>query len=101
MSFAQDFIKFLEEYKIIGLAIAFVIGVTVKDLVDAVVEALIMPIVAVFLPEGSWQEATLTLFSVDFQIGLLLSAFIDFLIIALLVFLFVRYALRKEEIGKV
>jgi large conductance mechanosensitive channel len=91
----------LREYEIIGLAIAFVVGLAVKDLVSATVDALIMPIVGVFLPEGSWQQSTLTLLNIEFQIGVFLSAFNDFLIIALLVFLFVKYILKKEKVEKV
>ncbi|MFB6158457.1 MAG: MscL family protein [Candidatus Nanohalobium sp.] len=100
MSLTQDFVDFLQEYGVIGLAIAFVIGVAVKDLVSATVDVLIIPVVGVFLPAGEWQNAVLTLANIEFQIGLLLSALIDFLIIAFLVFLFVRYVLGKTEVGK-
>lgn len=101
MSFIEDFTAFLEEYGVLGLAIAFVIGLAVKDLVSATVEGVIMPIVEVFLPDGGWREAVVTVLGVEFQAGLFLNALIDFLIIALLVFLFVRYALGKEEVTKI
>lgn len=101
MSFIDEFTKFLEEYGVIGLAIAFVIGVAVKDLVSATVDDLIMPIVGVFLPAGNWENAVWTVASIDFRIGHFLAASIDFLIIALLIFVFVRYVLKKEEVGKI
>lgn len=101
MAFTDDFLKFLKEYQVIGLAVAFVIGFSVKDLVSAAVDGLIMPIVEVFLPAGEWQNAVITVYSVEFSAGQFLAALIDFTIIALLVFLFVRYVLGKEEVEKV
>lgn len=101
MAFMDDFVNFLEEYGIIGLAIAFVVGVEVNNLVNTVVEEAIMPIVGVFLPEGGWQQATATVFGVEFGVGQLLGAVINFVIILLLVFLFVKYLLGKEEVGKI
>ncbi|MDY6774326.1 MAG: hypothetical protein SVS85_03940 [Candidatus Nanohaloarchaea archaeon] len=52
MELSQDFIRFLKEYKIVGLAIAVVIGTAAKDLVN--------------LPGESWREATVTLGGVEF-----------------------------------
>ena len=101
MQFIDEFLEFLENYEIIGLAIAFVIGVTVKDLVNATVDDLIMPVIGVFLPEGGWESATWTLFSIEFQVGHFFSVLIEFLIIALLIFLFVKYALGKDEVEKI
>lgn len=101
MSFLDDFVSFLEEYRVIGLAIAFVIGAEVNNLVKAIVEEIIMPILGVFLPEGGWETATTTILGIEFGTGRLISAGINFIIIALLVFLFVRYALGRKEVGKI
>lgn len=98
MGFTQDFTDFLEEYKVIGLAVAFVIGAEVNSLVNTIVEEAIMPIAGVFLPEGSWQKATATFLGIEFGLGPLLSAAINFVIIALLVFMFVKYILGKNNI---
>lgn len=101
MGFIEEFTKFLEEYGVIGLAIAFVIGQEVNNLVNAIVEDAIMPVVGVFLPEGSWQQATATILGIQFGIGDLLSATINFIIIALLVFGSVKYLLGRKDIGKI
>lgn len=52
MGLLEDFSTFLEEYGVVGLAIAFVIGLAVTDLVSAIVDNIVMPIVEVFLPAG-------------------------------------------------
>lgn len=100
MGFIEEFTQFLEEYGVLGLAVAFVIGLAVKDLVSATVDGIVMPVVEVFLPEGSWQTATVTIASIEFQAGLFLSALIDFLMIALLVFVFVKHVMGREEVKK-
>ncbi len=101
MGFMEEFTDFLEEYGVLGLAIAFVIGVAVKDFVSATVDDIIMPILEVFLPQGEWQTATWSIASIQFQVGHFLAALIDFLIIALLVFIFVKHALKKQKVEKV
>jgi large conductance mechanosensitive channel len=101
MGFTEDFTAFLEEYGVIGLAIAFVIGQEVNNLVDVIVESAIMPIIGVFLPEGGWQQATATFLGIEFGVGQLLSATINFVVIAFLVFVVVKYLLGKDEVGKI
>lgn len=101
MSFLDEFMEFLHEYGVIGLAVAFVIGLAVKDLVGATVEDLIMPIIGVVLPTGNWQDFLLVIGSIELRVGHFLGALIDFVIIALLVFIFVRYGLGKEKVDKI
>ena len=59
MGFIDEFSAFLKEYKILGLAVAFVMGIASKDLISAVVTDLIMPIINVLIPEGNWQTFVL------------------------------------------
>ncbi len=97
----DDFLQFLKEYGIIGLALAVVIGAAVKDLVSATVDDLVMPVVEVFLAGGEWESAVTVVGPVEFRTGHFLSTALEFLIIAFLVYLFVRYALKKGEVGKI
>ena len=46
----KEFISFLKQYGVIGLAIAVVIGGKVNEFVSATVADLLMPIIGVFLP---------------------------------------------------
>jgi len=97
----QGFIAFLKEYGIIGLAIAVVIGSATKDLVNEAVDGLIMPLVGIVLPAGQWQEYTVRFMTADIQVGQLLAALLDFAIIALLIYAFVKLVLNQEEVTKV
>jgi len=55
----SEFIAFLKEYGVIGLAIAVVIGGKANALVTALVDGVLMPAVTFFLPSGAWRTATL------------------------------------------
>lgn len=97
----QDFIEFMKEYGIMGLALAVVIGTATKDLVSSLVDDMVMPVVEIFLPGGDWQTAVTVVGPVEFRTGHFLASALDFLIIAVLIYLFVRYALKKEEVEKI
>lgn len=77
------------------------IGLAVKDLVSSIVDDVVMLIIEVALQEGNWQTATISIGKVEFQIGHLVRSLIDFIIIALLIFVFVKYALKKKDVKKV
>jgi large conductance mechanosensitive channel len=89
---AQEFFDFLKIFGIIGLAIAFVIGQAASRLVTALVNDIIDPIIGFFLPAGSLDTLTFKITNLagsttEFKYGDLISNIIDFLIIALIVFL--------------
>ncbi|MFB6143916.1 MAG: MscL family protein [Candidatus Nanohaloarchaea archaeon] len=100
MSLVEEFFEFLKEYSVIGLAVAFVIGVSAKDLVNAVVDDVVMPVIELFLLGGEWQKFTYRFFGAELKLGHLAAALLDFLIIAALVFLVAKYVMKKEEVGK-
>jgi len=100
MGMMQEFKDFLTEYKVIGLAVALIIGLAATALVKSLVEDIIMPIVTPFVPGGGWQTATLALGPVVLKWGSFLSALINFLILALVVFLLAKMVLKEEKVAK-
>lgn len=96
----KEFKEFLQEYKVIGLAVALIIGLAATALVKAIVDYLVMPIVTPFIPGGAWQTATWTIGSIVIGWGALLAAIINFIIIAFVVFLIAKYALKEEKVSK-
>jgi large conductance mechanosensitive channel len=92
----NEFLKFLKEYGVIGLAIAVIIGGKAGELVKAIVDGLLMPIVGLILPEGGWQKWALG----PFQIGMVLGSLVNFVIVALLVFWFSKMVLKEEQVTK-
>ena len=86
-SFSEEFMEFLNKYGVIGLAIAFIIGGAAGRLVSSLVNDLLMPIIAVIVPGGEWRTAVFQVGSIKFLLGDFAGSLIDFIIIALVVFL--------------
>jgi len=95
-----EFIAFLKEYGVIGLAIAVVIGGKTNALVTALVDGELMPVVTFFLPGGAWRTATLDLGAVHLILGPVFGAGLDFLIVAWLTFWFSKQVLREASVTK-
>jgi large conductance mechanosensitive channel len=95
-----EFITFLKEYGVIGLAIAVIIGGKANALVTALVDGVLMPIVTFFIPGGTWRTTTLDVGSVHFLLGPVFGAGIDFLIVAFLVFWLSKKVLKEKTVTK-
>lgn len=83
MSLLNEFKAFVAKGNVVDLAVAVVVGQAFSKIVTAAVEGLIMPLVAYILPSGDWQTLTLG----KLQVGKLMGAGLDFVLIALVVFL--------------
>ena len=95
----QEFLKFIESYGIMGVAIGIVMGQAVAKVITVIVEALIMPLLEVVLPGNKWQEAVFHIGRVNIKVGLIIAALIDFFAISLIVFFVVKYILKVETKG--
>ncbi|QQR93055.1 MAG: MscL family protein [Candidatus Iainarchaeum archaeon] len=100
MKMAHEFLDFLKKYQVIGLAVAFIIGAASTKLVTALVNDVVMPIVAVLVPGGEWRTSVLQVGPVKFLIGDFVGALIDFIIIALVVFLIVKFMMKEDATQK-
>jgi len=100
MSLAKEFKEFLNEYKVIPLAIAFIMGVAVTALVQSLVNNIVMPIITPFIPGGAWKDATFTLGAIVISWGAFLAALINFVIIALVVFFIAKFMLKEDKVTK-
>ena len=81
----RDFKAFLVKQNALALAIGVVIGAALTKVVTAIVDDIIMPIVAVAQPGGHWQTATLDAGPFHFLVGDLLNAILNFVIIGFVV----------------
>src|SRR5208283_4448684 len=91
----NEFKEFLKSYKVLGLAVAFVLGLYLGALVQAVVKDFIIPLLGLAIP-GMSNLATyaVTVTKQSFGIGDFLVALITFIFVALIVFLIVKVAKR-------
>ncbi|MGA1974715.1 MAG: MscL family protein [Conexivisphaerales archaeon] len=91
--FLNEFKTFLEDYKVLGLAVAFILGVYLGALVKSLVTDLVMPIVSYALPKGTNIN---TYMAGPFGIGDFANSVLTFIIVALVIFLIVKLAQRAN-----
>ena len=99
MALKDEFKDFILKGNVIDLAVAVVVGGAFAKIVTAFVEGMVMPLVTMLLPANiKWEEWVLG----KFRIGAVLGATVNFLIIALVIFLVLvklleRVTRKKEE----
>ena len=90
-----EFMDFLSKYKVMGLAVAFIIGLYLGGLVQALVTDILMPLIGLAMPGlANLADYKVSVASQSFTIGHFLTALITFIIVALVIFLVVK-AMKK------
>ena len=89
----NEFKDFLENYKVMGLAVAFIMGVYLGLLIQSLVKDLLLPVIGLALP-GLSDLASLT-YEVGtapqkLGVGNFLVALITFIIVAFVIFILVK-----------
>jgi len=95
-----EFMDFIGKAGVLGLAVGFIMGTYIGKVVSALVQDIIMPVPGALIPGGNWKNAVITIpigEGMNFAIGDFISVMIDFLIVAIVVFLIVRYAEKVME----
>lgn len=100
MKMITEFKEFLREYKVVGLAVALIIGTAATQLVTSIVNNILMPVITFFIPNGAWQSATLKVGPIVFGWGAFLASLINFLIIAWIVFLIAKFFFKEDKVSK-
>jgi large conductance mechanosensitive channel len=90
---SQEFKAFLTNYKVLGLAVAFILGIYLGALVQSLVKDLILPIIGIPLSSaGNLSTYKVSFANQEFLIGDFLIAVITFIIVAFVIFLIVKIA---------
>lgn len=87
----NEFKDFLNKYKVLGLAIAFIMGVYLGGLVQSLVADLLLPLIGLAIPGlGDLATYTVEVNSQIFGIGSFLVALITFIVVAFVIFVVVK-----------
>jgi large conductance mechanosensitive channel len=105
----QEFKEFLTKTNALALAIGVIIGAAVGKVVSGVVDDVLMPVVGLVLPSGDWRQAKIVLKTVTdatgkvsesaITYGHLIGTLIDFIFIALVVFLICKALIKPPPPG--
>jgi len=79
-------LDFISKYKVMGMAVAFIVGIYLGGLVQALVSDLIMPVVQFITPGVAWEVIQ----AGPFRVGHFIGTLITFLIVAFVIFLIVK-----------
>ena len=91
----NEFKDFLSKYKVLGLAVAFVLGLYLGALVQALVKDFVMPAIGLAIPGlANLSTLAVAVLKQSFGIGDFLVALITFIIVAFIVFLIVKIGKR-------
>ena len=90
MSFVSEFKEFALKGSLMDMAVGIVIGAAVGKLVGALVESIIMPLVGLFMGGVDFSGLAITVGDAAIGYGAFIQAFIDFLIVAFVIFMIIK-----------
>jgi len=96
----KEFVEFLKKYGVIGLAIAVIIGGKLNEFVGSLVNDLLMPVIFKPALEAANVASIKELQAGGIFYGKVIGSFIDFVIVAFVVFLMAKFILREKEVAK-
>lgn len=97
----EDFKKFIFQGNVLDLAIAVVIGIAFKAVIDSLVNDVIMAIIGAIFGKPNFNDLTFALGDGVVSYGRFITALVNFLLIAAALFVIVRvYEKLQERRGK-
>ena len=100
----EEFKNFAFKGNVIDLAVGVIIGAAFAKIVDSLVKNIIMPLIGVIMPgDQSYKDWRWAIYGQEIPYGLFLSEVINFLIVALVLYIFIVKFLgllmqaKKEE----
>jgi large conductance mechanosensitive channel len=93
----KEFRDFINRGNVIDLAVAVILGAAFTAIVNSLVNDIIMPLIGVLLGGVDFSSLTITIGSAVIAYGNFIQAIVNFLIIALVVFLIVRSINKMQK----
>ena len=103
-SFIQEFKQFIAKGNVMDLAVGVIIGGAFQKIVTSLVNDIIMPAISIITGKVDYSDLSFTVGDASIKYGAFLTSIIDFLIIALSIFIVIKYLSmvnkRAEELHK-
>lgn len=101
MGFIKEFKEFAMKGNVVDLAVGVIIGGAFGKIVTALTDSIIMPIISLVLGKESVAGIKFNIGSTVFPVGVFLQSVIDFILIALVLFLIIKamnaVIVKKED----
>ena len=98
MGFVKEFKEFAIKGNVIDLAIAVIMAGAFGKIITALTDSIIMPIISMILGKTSVKEIAFTVNHTVFPIGIFLQSIIDFILIALVLFMIIKGINRMNRV---
>lgn len=96
----KDFMDFIREQGVVGLAVGFILGGAVSKVVSSLVEDVINPLIGLILGQADGLTTmTLEVGDATLKLGNFVGILIDFIVIALVVYVLVKQ-LKLDKLDK-
>jgi len=87
----KEFKEFAMQGNVMDLAVGVIIGGAFQKIVTSLVDDIIMPFISIFTGDVNFDDLAIKVGNASIGYGAFLTAVLDFLIIAFVIFLLVRY----------
>jgi len=107
--FAKEFKKFINKGNIVDLAVAFIIGAAFKDIINSVVKDILTPVISLVVGDEGFANYKYVITEANEALGItenailygnFIQAIFDFFIIALVVFIMIKFINRANDTVK-
>lgn len=99
MGIIKEFKEFIAQGNVMDLAVGVIIGGAFKTIVDSLTNDIISPILGL-VGGVDFSDLSLTIMGVDLKYGSFITAIINFLIMAVIIFLMVKAVNKVMSLGK-
>ena len=99
MGMLKEFKEFAMRGNIVDLAVAVIIGGAFGKIVTGLTNSIIMPVISLLIGKAGFADISFTIGKTIFPIGIFLQSVIDFILIALVLFLMIKAmnSMKKKE----
>lgn len=88
--FWPEFKKFIARGNVMDMAVGIIIGGAFKSIVDSLVNDIVMPFIGLFVGQGTFSSLVFHVGTAEIAFGNFISAVLNFLIMALVIFCIIR-----------
>ena len=93
----KDFKEFAFQGNLIDLAIAVIFGTAFSAIVTSLVDDIIMPLIGVLMGGTDFSRLSIEVGSATVMYGAFIQTIVDFIIIAVSIFIALRFILRRKK----
>jgi large conductance mechanosensitive channel len=99
MGFAKEFKEFAVKGNVMDLAVGVIIGAAFGKIISSLVDNILMPIIGILLQGVNFQTLSVKVGAAEVKYGMFISAVIDFIIIAIVLFMIIKAMnnMKKKE----